>query len=74
MPRRLTRERGLIVDEVFANHEPFEIELLVERLSQPKDGHRVSRSTIYRVMSELVKAGIVQGPRSGDGEFYDHGE
>ena len=50
---RLTRERAIIVEEVFAHHEHFDAEQLIERLAGRRDGKRVSRSTIYRTLSLL---------------------
>jgi Fur family ferric uptake transcriptional regulator len=70
---RLTRERSIIVDEVFANHEHFDAEQLVVRLSQRTDGSRVSRSTVYRALSELEKAGLLRKvARTNDREIYEH--
>lgn len=45
---RMTRERAIIVDEVFSSHEHFDAEQLIQRLALRKTGRRVSRSTIYR--------------------------
>jgi len=70
---RLTRERSIIVDEVFASHEHFDAEQLVVRLSQRTDGNRVSRSTVYRALQELEKAGLLRKvARSNDREIYEH--
>ncbi|MDB5391838.1 MAG: fur [Planctomycetaceae bacterium] len=71
--KRLTRERSIIVDEVFASHEHFDAEQLVARLSQRTDGNRVSRSTVYRTLAELEKAGLLRKvARSNDREIYEH--
>ena len=70
---RLTRERAIIVDEVFASHEHFDAEQLVARLVQRTDGSRVSRSTVYRALAELEKAGLLRKvARSNDREIYEH--
>lgn len=70
---RLTRERAIIVDEVFASHEHFDAEQLVGRLVQRTDGSRVSRSTVYRALAELEKAGLLRKvARSNDREIYEH--
>lgn len=70
---RLTRERSIIVDAVFISHEHFDAEQLVARLSQRTDGNRVSRSTVYRSLSELEKAGLLRKvARSNDREIYEH--
>ncbi|MES2791808.1 MAG: Fur family transcriptional regulator [Planctomycetota bacterium] len=70
---RLTRERAIIVDEVFASHEHFDAEQLVARLVQRTDGSRVSRSTVYRALAELEKAGLLRKvARTNDREIYEH--
>jgi Fur family ferric uptake transcriptional regulator len=70
---RLTRERAIIVLEVFASREGFDADQLVARLSQPIDGSRVSRSTIYRTLHEMEKAGLLRKvARSNDREIYEH--
>lgn len=63
---RLTRERAIIVDEVLASQEVFDADQLVAKLSQRPEGHRVSRSTVFRTISQLVGAGLLRpeaGPR-----------
>ena len=58
--RRLTRERAIIVDVVFASCEPFDPEQLVAKLAQRTEGNRVSRSTVYRALTDLEKAGLLR--------------
>ncbi|MDB5338129.1 MAG: fur [Planctomycetaceae bacterium] len=71
--RRLTRERAIIVDAVFASHEPFDPEQLVAKLTLRTEGMRVSRSTIYRALAELEKAGLLRKiDRTNDRETYEH--
>lgn len=70
---RLTRERATIVDVVFSSHEHFDADQLIGRLSQRTDGKRVSRSTIYRALGELEKAGLLRKvARSNDREIWEH--
>lgn len=57
--KRLTHERATIVDEVFASHEHFDPDQLIERLATRKN-RRVSRSTIYRTLSSLEEAGLIR--------------
>jgi Fur family ferric uptake transcriptional regulator len=72
---RLTRERSIIVDEVFTIRWRFDAEQLVERLSGSPDGARVSRSTVYRALVELEKAGLIRKDgRSEGGETYQNDE
>jgi len=70
---RLTRERMIIVEEVFASHEHFDAEQLVGRLAQRTDGRRVSRSTVYRSLNLLEEAGMLRKvARQDDREIYEH--
>ncbi len=70
---RLTREREIIVDEVFSDHEHFDAEEMVNRLSRRKDSTRVSRSTVYRTLSQLEEAGLLRRvARNNDREIYEH--
>ena len=70
---RLTRERSIIVEEVFAHHEHFDADQLVDRLADRQDGKRVSRSTIYRTLSLLEEAGLLRKvARQDDRDVYEH--
>jgi Fur family transcriptional regulator, ferric uptake regulator len=70
---RLTRERKIIVDEVFATHEHFDAEQLVLKLSSRTDGRRVSRPTVYRTLGEMVESGLIRKvARSQNREVYEH--
>jgi len=71
--KRLTHERAIIVDEVFASHEHFEADELVARLATGKNGRRVSRATVYRTLNQLVEAGLLRKvARPNDREVYEH--
>lgn len=72
--KRLTQERETIVREIFADHEHFDSDQIVSRLTQPRrDGGRVSRATVYRTLRELEKAGLIRKvARSNDREVYEH--
>lgn len=70
---RMTRERSIIVDEVFSSHEHFDAEQLVQRLAQRSDGRRVSRSTIYRSLKQLEEAGLIRKiARQEERDLYEH--
>ena len=72
--KRLTQERETIVREIFADHEHFDSDQIVARLTQPRrDGGRVSRATIYRTLSSLEEAGLIRKvARANDREVYEH--
>ncbi len=71
--KRLTAERETVVRDVFASDKPFNADQFVAQLSQRTDGKRVSRSTAYRTLTQLVQSGllrVVDGPNGG--EEYEH--
>jgi Fur family transcriptional regulator, ferric uptake regulator len=71
--QRLTTERQIIVEEIFADHEHFDVDQIVGRLSQRNDGRRVSRSTVYRTVSALEEAGLLRKvARTNDRDLYEH--
>lgn len=71
--KRLTQEREIIVREVFADHEHFDVDNIVARLDKPRDGRRVSRATIYRTITQLEEAGLIRRvARANDREVYEH--
>lgn len=72
--KRLTAERAIIVEEVFSDHEHFDSDTLISRLTQKKeDGRRVSRSTVYRTLSWLEDAGMLRKvARHNDRDIYEH--
>lgn len=71
--QRLTRERSIIVEEVFAAHEHFDAEHLINQLAQRNDGRRVSRATIYRALGQLEEAGLIRKvARQDDRDLYEH--
>ena len=71
--KRLTQEKAFIVEQVFASHEHFDAEQLIERLTSRKDGRRVSRSTVYRTLAQLEEAGLLRKvARANDRDIYEH--
>ena len=71
--QRLTQERRITVEEVFADHEHFDVETLVERLAARSDGRRVSRSSVYRHVAAMEEAGLIRKvARQDDRDLYEH--
>lgn len=69
----MTQERSIIVEEVFADHEHFEADELVARLSVAKGSRRASRATVYRTLGQLVDSGLLRKvARPNDREVYEH--
>ncbi|QDT98279.1 Fur family transcriptional regulator [Gimesia aquarii] len=57
---RFTKERELIVAEVFSSCEYFDADQLVKRMADQKTSRRVSRSTVYRTLGWLIDAGLLR--------------
>ena len=55
---KFTIERQKILDRVFANHKHFEADELLVDLRQNK--LKISKATIYRTLSLLVKSGLLR--------------
>jgi Fur family transcriptional regulator, ferric uptake regulator len=71
--KRFTREKSIIVDEIFASHEHFDPDSLIQRVTSRTDGKRVSRSTVYRALTELEDAGLIRKVAQADGRaIYEH--
>ena len=70
---RLTKERQILIEEVFAEHSHFDAEDLIARLSRRDDGRRVSRATIYRTLALLEEAGLIRKvARQDERDVYEH--
>ena len=70
---RLTRERSILVEEVFAHHEHFDADTLIARVGADKSGRRVSRATVYRTLNLLEEAGLLRKvARPNGSEVYEH--
>lgn len=70
--KKFTEERRIIVRQVFASHEHFDAESLVAKLQSRRDGQRVSRSTVYRTLTQLVEAGMLRKFAIGNRDVYEH--
>ncbi|MEN1678146.1 MAG: transcriptional repressor, partial [Planctomycetota bacterium] len=69
--KRITQQRRALVDHVFARHEHFDADELIESLSKA-DGERVSRATVYRALEEFVEAGLLNKMSLGGRAVYEH--
>ena len=58
---RFTQERKLLVEYVFARHEHFDANSLLDDLTANIERkHRPSRPTVYRTLADLVEAGLLR--------------
>ena len=70
---RITREREVIVYEVFSGHEHFDTDEIVSRLGNRTDSKRVSRASVYRTLDLMVQAGLLRKVARPNGrEVYEH--
>ncbi|MEM6799404.1 MAG: Fur family transcriptional regulator [Planctomycetota bacterium] len=69
---RMTQPRRTLIDHVFARHEHFDADELIEGLSNQPGAGRVSRATVYRALEEMVKAGLLRKMTLGNRAVYEH--
>ena len=62
--RRASRGREIIFDEVMRSHGHFTAEELAKECSQKK--LKVSRPTVFRVLHDLLEAGVIRETAFGD--------
>ncbi len=68
---KFTRERKIILDQVFSVHDHFDVEDLLYMFRKRKK--QVSRASIYRTLSLLVESGLVGKVDFGEGRaYYEH--
>ncbi|MCZ7586538.1 MAG: transcriptional repressor [Deltaproteobacteria bacterium] len=70
---RMTRERELVLDEVFREQNHFTASELLDRLQRRDDN--ASRSTVYRVLPLLLQSGLifeVGGKEGRQEQIYEH--
>jgi Fur family ferric uptake transcriptional regulator len=70
--KRLTKQRRLIVEQVFSHHDHFDVEELLEHLQYLLARREVSRPTVYRTLAELDEAGLLKKMSLGGRNVYEH--
>jgi Fur family transcriptional regulator, ferric uptake regulator len=69
-PQRFTKQQGALVRYVFAQHEHFDADQLIEELKRAE--LNISRATVYRTLTRLVDAGLLRRLELGARTFYEH--
>jgi isoleucyl-tRNA synthetase len=64
--QKLTRERAIVVNEVFSSTNEFNAEELVQRLAAWDEGNRVSRASVFRTLMQLDECGMTRKVAQGD--------
>ncbi len=68
---RVTEERLLLLDEIYAQHGHLDAEELLRGMQ--RRGMKISRATVYRNLDLLVRCGLVRRYRLRDDRFlYEH--
>jgi Fur family ferric uptake transcriptional regulator len=70
--KRVTKQRRIIVDHVFARHDHFDADELLANLQKEVGSREVSRPTVYRTLSELVDAGLLRQMNLAGRSVYEH--
>jgi Fur family ferric uptake transcriptional regulator len=65
---KMTRERRLILREIFSSDEHFEAEDLLMRFRTRRE--KVSRATIYRTFDLLNRAGLIKKSDFGENHYH----
>lgn len=67
----VTKQRKLVLTQVFRNHNHFEADEIVEMLR--KKDLRVSRATVYRTLAHLEECNLIRKVDLGHGHsHYEH--
>jgi Fur family ferric uptake transcriptional regulator len=69
-PQRYTDQQRDMVRHVFAQHNHFDADALIDELKAA--GLRVSRATVYRTLNKLVDAGLLRRLDLGQRTYYEH--
>lgn len=69
-PQRFTDQQRDLVRFIFSKHRHFDTDELIDALKD--EGLRVSRATVYRTLSKLVDAGLLQKFDVNGRLVYDH--
>lgn len=69
---RMTEQRKFLLDHVFARHQHFDAEELVDQLPRRNQKGHVSRPTVYRTLNEFVEAGLLRKFELEGRAVYEH--
>lgn len=68
---KITNQRLLVAEKIFSSHNHFTAEGLLDELKDNQD--RISKATIYRILSIMVEAGLLAEHDFGkDYKYYEH--
>lgn len=68
---RVTRERMVLFEEIYDQHQHIDADCLLE--SMQRNGLKISRATVYRNLELLVECGLVRKHRLGRNRYlFEH--
>lgn len=70
--KRITKQKRLLVQHIFARHTHFDADELLDNLAQGDSPRKISRPTVYRVLAELVEAGLLRKMDLRGRAVYEH--
>ena len=70
--KRITRQRRLIIQCVYARHDHFDAEQLLLELRAQVGSIQASRPTVYRTLNEMVDAGLLKKMVLDGRAVYEH--
>lgn len=70
--KRMTQQKRQLLAHVFARHEHFDAETLIEQLMATDKAGRIGRATVYRFLNELVEAGLLREFQLDGRSVYEH--
>ena len=70
--KRVTRQRQIIVEQIFSHHDHFDADELMDHLQELIAKRQVSRPTVYRTLGELVEAGLLRKMTLGGRGVFEH--
>lgn len=70
---RYTREREIIIDEIYRKDGHFDIDSLFLRIRNRHPKIRLAKGSIYRTLPHLVRAGLIRESLADEGHTcYEH--
>jgi len=69
---RNTQQRRYLLDAIYASHDHFDADMLIDQLPSKGEKGYVSRPTIYRSLIEFVDAGLLRRFELAGRAVYEH--
>jgi Fur family ferric uptake transcriptional regulator len=69
---RMTEQRKVLLEHVFARHQHFDVDELIDQLPRRGEAGHVSRPTVYRTLNEFVEAGLLRRFELDGRSVYEH--